>query len=255
MAPRKFEGNTKRISASKYWCFTLNNWKKEELDEIINICGSNKYCIGEEIGEKNTPHLQGYVGFDKKFRPFETFPNKRISWRKCKGNLDQNTAYTTKDGIIHSNFYKPLRLLHPDHFYPWQKDIIDLISTPANDRSIYWYWEPTGKSGKTAIAKFICTKYNAIVVSGKSTDCKNGILQYYNSKKIYPEIIIFDIPRCNVNYISYEAMESIKNGLFFSGKYEGGMCIFNCPHVICFANEEPNTNELSTDRWEIKRIL
>lgn len=254
MAPRKFEGNTKRISASKYWIFVLNNWTQEELNEIITICGSNKYCIGEEVGSQGTPHLQGFISFSKKCRPLESFPNKRIHWEKCKGNEYQNIQYASKDGVIHSNFYTPLKLIKPSDLYAWQADIIKLIESPADDRSIYWYWESKGCSGKTAIAKYICAKYNAIVVSGKSTDCKNAILQYFNSKNKYPDIIIFDIPRCNQNHISYEALESIKNGLFYSGKYEGGMCIFNCPHVICFANEEPEHHILSSDRWHLINI-
>lgn len=252
MAPRKFEGNTNRISASKYWIFVLNNWTQEELDEIITICGSNNYCIGEEVGKNGTPHLQGFISFNKKSRPFESFPNKRIHWKKCKASAEANIKYTTKDGIIHSNFYKPLKLI--TEFLPWHKQVLDIIKSEPDFRTIYWFWEPIGNIQKTAIAKYICAKYNAIVVSGKSTDCKNAILQYFNTKEKYPEIIIFDIPRVNQNHISYEALESIKNGLFYSGKYEGGMCIFNCPHVICFANEEPDIEVLSKDRWHIIRI-
>lgn len=254
MAPRKSEGNTNRISASKYWVFVLNNWTKDELDEIITICGSNLYNIGEEVGEQGTPHLQGFISFNTKCRPFEKFPNKRIHWEKCKSNEADNLRYTSKSGIVHSNFPKPLILINPSKFYEWQKQIINLISSEPDDRSIYWYWESNGCAGKTAIAKYICATYNAIVVSGKSSDCKNAILQYFNCKKKYPDIIIFDIPRCNQNHISYEALESIKNGLFYSGKYEGGMCIFNCPHVICFANEEPDIPVLSQDRWKIVKI-
>lgn len=252
MAPRKSEGNTSRISAGKYWCFTLNNWCKEELDEIIKTCGSNFYNIGEEIGEQGTPHLQGFISFTKKFRPFECFKNKRISWKRCKGNEKQNMTYTSKDGIIHSNFPKPLQLI--SSFYAWQQEVINLIDSSPDDRTIHWFWEDNGCAGKTAIAKFICASYNAIVVSGKSTDCKNAILQYNLRNNKFPDIVIFDIPRCNNNHISFEALESIKNGLFYSGKYEGGMCIFNSPHVICFSNEEPPLDILSKDRWHVVNI-
>ena len=44
-------------------------------------------------------------------------------------------------------------------------------------------------------------------------------------------------------------MEAIKNGCFFSGKYESGMVRFNSPHILVFANEPPERTKLSQDRW------
>ena len=39
--------------------------------------------------------------------------------------------------------------------------------------------------------------------------------------------------------------------MLYSGKYEGGICYFDSPHVIIFANSEPMMDKLSKDRWEI----
>ena len=83
------KGNTKpssvQVSPSKYWCFTLNNYKKED----INIISSKvlNYCIGEEVGESGTPHLQGYIEFETKKRPLGVFKEyKNIHWEKRKGD-------------------------------------------------------------------------------------------------------------------------------------------------------------------------
>jgi len=65
---------------------------------------------------------------------------------------------------------------------------------------------------------------------------------------------VFDIPRTNIDYLNYEAIESIKNGCFFSGKYECTQVIMNCPHVIIFANSPPLEHKLSIDRWHIINI-
>jgi hypothetical protein len=54
--------------------------------------------------------------------------------------------------------------------------------------------------------------------------------------------------------VNYGAIEQIKNGLLFSGKYEGGQCVFNQPHVIVFANAEPKEEQMSMDRWDIREI-
>jgi len=55
-------------------------------------------------------------------------------------------------------------------------------------------------------------------------------------------------------YISYGAMEKIKNGFYMSSKYESKPIIRNCPHIICFANFEPDYDKLSQDRWKVHNI-
>lgn len=257
-------GNTniagKRIPCSKNWCFTLNNYDDADIDQLLSWFEGSKhlYLFQEEIGKSGNKHLQGTVKFTNKCRPMENKYNiKSIHWEKTR-SIDNAIAYCskadTRNGRIFTNIDPPLDLITPEHFYPWQKNLINLLKIEPDNRSIYWYWEKDGCAGKTAIAKYICANLRAIVVSGKSNDCKNAILQYHLKNSYYPKIIIFDIPRCNQNHISYEALESIKNGLFYSGKYEGGMCIFNSPHVICFANEEPDYSLLSVDRWVIINI-
>jgi hypothetical protein len=49
-------------------------------------------------------------------------------------------------------------------------------------------------------------------------------------------------------------MENVKDGLFFSTKYESGMVRYNPPHVIVFANVPPDVTKMSADRWVIKEI-
>lgn len=57
-------------SRSNYWCFTLNNPTDNHISLLDDI-GNNKssYLIYQkEIGLNNTPHLQGYIEFDKRIR-------------------------------------------------------------------------------------------------------------------------------------------------------------------------------------------
>ena len=70
-----------------------------------------------------------------------------------------------------------------------------------------------------------------------------------------PELICVNIPRSyDTTYLSYEGLENIKDMLFYSGKYEGGMVVGNSPHLLVFANEAPDLSRLSADRWNIKNI-
>ena len=48
---------------SRAWCFTLNNWTTEELEELKKI-ECSYIVLGDEIGKSGTNHIQGYVEFE-----------------------------------------------------------------------------------------------------------------------------------------------------------------------------------------------
>lgn len=249
-------GNTKKVSPAIRWCFTLNNYNNVEIDELITICSkcSKYYIWGYEVGEEGTPHLQGYVEFKTKHRPKEVIPNVRIHWEKCKGNRESNFSYCSKGGdyFINGKRQKPLKLI--SKLRPWQADLMNILNNEADDRSILWYWDEIGNIGKSAFCKYLCAKHDALIVGGKIDNMKNAILKWNIDKGTWPEIVIFDVPRTSIDYLNYAGMEEIKNGCFYSGKYEGGMVLMNSPHVLVFANEEPDISKMSKDRWVINEI-
>lgn len=56
---------------STNWCFTWNNYKLENIEWIIDYMGDPDRAIAflaysEEVGDKGTPHLQGYLQMFKK---------------------------------------------------------------------------------------------------------------------------------------------------------------------------------------------
>lgn len=69
-----------------------------------------------------------------------------------------------------------------------------------------------------------------------------------------PQVVMIDVARTNMERFNYQALEQIKNGIFFCGKYESKMVVMNIPHVVVFANEPPEQSSLSADRWEIQEI-
>lgn len=54
--------------------------------------------------------------------------------------------------------------------------------------------------------------------------------------------------------LSYASIEAIKDGLVFSGKYEGGFRLFPKPHIVIFSNWYPDLAKLSLDRWDIRHL-
>lgn len=80
------------------------------------------------------------------------------------------------------------------------------------------------------------------------------MINYATTKGSWPSIIIYDIPRTQLDYVNYDALEKLKNGMAMSGKYEGGIILMPNPHVVVFANRPPDESKLSSDRWVIHEI-
>lgn len=132
----------------------------------------------------------------------------------------------------------------------WQKELESDIKKKADDRTIIWYYDKEGGSGKTKMAKYLAVRYEALVL----TNCK-GADAFFAWNPVKHKIVVFNLTRSNEGHINYSAMESLKDGLVFSGKYESGTKVGNSPHVIVFANFEPEQGKFSDDRLEVRRTF
>lgn len=253
-------GNTCNPRGRK-WVFTLNNYTEDEYNLLKNYCTQKThYIIGREIGENNeTPHLQGYISH-KNPLDFKSIKNicARLHLEKAKGNDDENYLYCSKEGNFETNMLPPLKtrllsLYENITWKDWQNEVLEIINTKPDPRKIYCYVDIEGNSGKSFLCKYIDLIYDVIIAEGKKEDIFHQINQLMTEKK-EPYIVIVDVPRSQSNYINYTAIEKVKNGHLYSGKYEGGKCIFETPHVFIFCNQLPNLHELSADRWVIKHI-
>lgn len=262
-------GNTKtpRVVPSKYWCFTLNNYTKEEKEtlETLLIKRGDTYIIGEEIGEgSQTPHLQGYVESKTKIRPIEIYKNKRIHWEKRKGTKEDNIKYCSKDGKVTKSKdivveptleQKKILLGIPTKLYKWQQKVYDMVKCPPEKRVIHWYSDKKGNTGKTMLAHLLVLEFDTLILTGSCGDCLYAATEFVHSHDPFNSkfIFIFHFTRTQEEYVSYQALESIKDGLWFSRKYESKMVQIPSPHVLVFANFEPDITKLSIDRWRIHR--
>lgn len=259
-------GNTnstpKRVNACKTWCFTWNNYTQDDIKSLISAFGSTGasfYVFQEETGLGGTKHLQGVVGFKRKLRPKNLFSNK-IHWEICR-NKKASIAYCQKEDTRTGNVFSHgvrvdtvLKYLKRSNFKNWQRKLKEELNGDPHPRKIIWIWESVGGVGKSAMAKHLVIEDGALVVSGKAADVKYGIVKWKESKGCYPTIIILDVPRSYADYVSYQGIEEIKNGLFFSSKYESEMVVYNPPHIVVFANTMPDRNKMSKDRWDVREI-
>lgn len=80
------------------YCYTLNNYTDDELVQL-RIIGCEYHVMGKEVGEKGTPHIQGYIRF-RNARSFNAVRKLIDRWHliECRGSAADNIAYCTKDG-------------------------------------------------------------------------------------------------------------------------------------------------------------
>lgn len=244
------------------WIMTWNNYPDDVFEQLSNklapLC--DKYIFGKEVGAQGTPHIQGAFKLKKKMRQGSIYKlfNCEFFLDKMKGRWNDQ-VYCAKDG----NFIcdKPIRkkpsIITYDMLRQNQKDIADKFKdyeNPIFGRKIYWYWESDGNWGKSILCKYLVDCEDAFIVQGKNNDILFGIAEYVKANGNSPKIVVLDVPRCNNNHVSYQAIESIKNGLFYSNKYESGMCRFDSPHILVFSNQEPDYEYLSEDRWIVNEL-
>lgn len=273
---RDLEGNTsppnpskkKQCVQGKKWVFTFN-WYNEDQVERLEQCFKGddvkEYIFQREMGESGNPHLQGYVEFKKRKRPSELNINFRWSlmhWEKAKGDRKSNLNYCSKSCLDigpwgkwrYTNMRIPrkLKLITPDK--PWQLDILRILESEPDDRTVHWYWSHEGGIGKTQFCKYLCgTRPEEIsVLHGKGHDIRHGLADWIMKIGDFPWCVTYPIPRCfGKNYVSYEGLENIKDMFFYSGKYEGGQVNGPPPHLFVFANGPPDMSMLSKDRWNV----
>jgi len=253
----------KKRKRSRRWCITINNYTE---DDWKNCCTNTqrftKWIFGKEIGEGGTPHVQGYIECK---HPIDfasiskMFP--RAHFERAKGNLKANYDYCSKEGSYETNidlmpFRDKLKRIVFEKYYKdvvwrtWQEEVLHAINVD-NDRVIYWYWEKGGNIGKSFLCKYIAIQRNGVIIcDGKKDNVFNQVNTMIEAK-VMPEIVLLDVPRTSLDFINYGVIEKLKDGMLYSGKYEGGICIFPSPVIICFANEKPDESKMSADRWVV----
>lgn len=252
------KGNS-RPSPSHWFCFTFFDYSCDDIKRFQGIDG--RYVFQEEIcPETKRPHLQGVCRFRTKKRLTainKEFPSTH--WETCK-NSKKAIAYCSKemsrkpDSTVYTNMKlaQPLKTL--ETLYDWQRDLEEMLLLPTDNRTINWYWEDKGNMGKTSFARYMVIKHDAFYICGSARDMKCGLASVVEKNNgWFPPIVILDIPRDCIG-CSYKGLEQVKNGIFYNTKYESGMVVFNPPHVLVLANEPPEEDKMSTDRWNIVEI-
>lgn len=222
----------------KYYCKWFYFQKEQGLEKTEkNPDGYKHWQIALSLKQK---HYKNFVinmlGQDASVRPIAKLHSCinycQKSDTRIEGPYDHN-----------STFIETIKILNE-----WQEKLFKELQGPIHPRKIIWYYDKIGGKGKTAFCKFMYVHHKACILNnGKVSDIAFAVVGN-------PMIILFNITRSVEEYINYSAMESLKDGMIFSAKYESNMKVFNVPHVVVFANCRPDETKMSKDRWDIRTM-
>lgn len=152
--------------------------------------------------------------------------------------------------LFNNKFSKPNA---PDDFVPngWQAFLEKEINGDAGPRRVIWVYDSEGNSGKTSFGRYLASKRDVYFTSVAAADRNYFAYDGQN-------VVIYDIPRSTddatgtaASKFPYQQLEKFKDGNLPSGMFGSAPKHFKHPHVIVFANFEPNIERLTTDRWFI----
>lgn len=219
------------------------------MEENITYCSKD-----QRVTEYGTPHSgggrEGRNGWSV-LREFieanpdmsiisKHYPEESIKYfHGISALIDVCTQNIKKDELLRSMESRPLRA--------WQNKLVDELTHDPDDRKVIWYYDPIGNTGKTWMCKYLYAHGDvAYFTNGKASD----IAHAYKGERV----VVFDFSRSNEEWINYQSIETTKNGMMFSGKYNSTTKCYSCPWVVCMANFKPKLDALSMDRWDIRTI-
>lgn len=172
----------------------------------------------------------------------------------CNANInDEYKLLEQKRKIMNIwNQYEQQRLkkAKPPPLRETQKEILSQVET-QDDRKLLWVYDPTGNNGKTWLLRWLGLFKDACIINNAK---KADIACAYRGQSI----VGVNLTRTVGDRVCYEAMEQLKDGLVFDGKYESNTYIrpfdSTCVKLVVMSNELPDTSSMSEDRWSIQHI-
>lgn len=243
--------------------FTLNNYTDEQVawcTSYSTLDNVTRMTVSKEVGESGTPHLQGCITWRSNKTLVACKKLLHAHWTKAD-SPDEAHAYPIKadsEVIVQVNnkkrgWAKSLWATRRqtgesiETLRPWQHKLYLEMLEDADDRKIIWYYDETGGSGKTTMARHMITMGGFYCENGKTADV---VYAYANQR-----IIVVDIARSTKGRVNYDVIEMLKDGMMFSAKWRSHTKIRNEPaHLVVMSNFLPDKSKMSMDRWDIRPL-
>lgn len=196
-------------------------------------------------------------GNQGKRNDFEKFKDWVEACDSIPSEYDVASNFPSLYGRYRANAMHMVRLLAKQpaivsgQFRQWQHTLRQRLDAEPDDRSIEFIVDELGGKGKSWFCKYYISHNNdntQYLSIGKRDDIAYNI----DTRK---SIFLFDIPRGGMEYLQYTILESIKDQMIFSPKYESCTKIIpHKTHVVVFCNEEPDRTKMSHDRYKVTHL-
>lgn len=261
---------------SRNFCFTLNNYTDLEVENVKKTkCRFIQF--GKEIGEEGTPHLQGFVCFESAktlSAVKKCLQTQRVHLEIARGNVEQNLAYTGKDGDIFRSGDPPktqkekgdmekdrwdtilskaqdgdwayLQSEHPHEYAMYEQKFIQLRATHLSRsvqsnqfRRSIWIYGPPG-TGKSAFARVIADSVGAgLYVKGLNKwfcgYADKITTDSVTGQSIHPTMLIEDVSPVSV--LNHAQQYKVWTDIYgFTGETKGGIVSVSPTLVIVTSN-------------------
>jgi len=128
----------------------------------------------------------------------------------------------------------------------WQTALYNQLKFKPDDRKITFVVDEEGNEGKTWFCKYYCYLHSDAMYLRPTKHADMAFALQQNLR-----VLFLDCTRQQIDHLPYSFLESVKDGLVFSPKYESRMKMFSPVHVVVMMNQEPNYGFLSPDRYDI----
>lgn len=133
----------------------------------------------------------------------------------------------------------------------WQEELKDELEQYEDERKIIFVVDAAGNTGKTWFCKWYLDNHPD---EAQYLDVSKKADMAYAINEAKPTILI-NVPRGSMEYLSYSLLESLKDRMVFSPKYQSRIkCFASTVAVVVFTNEHPDMNKLSADRYDIREL-
>lgn len=132
---------------------------------------------------------------------------------------------------------------------PWQAALAAELDGPADDRTIVFYVDEDGNTGKTWFQQWYYSCHptrSQLLGVGKRDDMAYMV----DESKV---VFFVNVPRGGMEFLQYSVLEQLKDKMVTSTKYQSCVKLFgHVPHVVVFCNEAPDYGRLTADRIVIR---
>lgn len=251
------------------WCFTINNYTADDIDQLNNLKSIKFLIVGREVAKTGTPHLQGYVEFKDSKTLSQAKKNINGHLSPAYGNKQQNITYCSKEDkepLIRGNTktskgkrtdLKDIKELIKTHTIPQliDKGLIkniqqrkfaealraDAIEERTDYPEVIWICGDTG-AGKT-LQVFQSN-------TGKTIHKQTQSNKWWNGYEGQDVVILDDI---RADFAKYHELLTLLDKYPHRVEIKGGYMQFNSPRIYITSPHTPN--EMYKGKEDITQLM